>query len=243
MKERTKGFLAGVLVSLLVVVLAVPALASVYDKAVQIYYRDIKVTLNGKTITPKDAQGNPVEPFLMNGTTYLPIRGISSALGLDVQWDQGTYTVGLTTEDYQAPDGGFSKLDRTKVWSHDYTSTINGHKENYRTSVAFLSDGTCLGMFFIPNSGVVSLFQGTYRMSGATMTLSIRWNDLPGQVSQARYEVSVGDNGRLSMTKRSGDGITATDEPAGPLAFYPDSSRTIAQLQQYVDTGWNTGIA
>lgn len=242
MKERTKGFLAGVLVSVLVVALGIPALASVYDKAVQIYYRDIKVTLNGQTITPKDAQGNPVEPFLMSGTTYLPIRGIASALGLEVQWDQATSTVRLTTEDYQAPDGGFSQLDRTKVWSHDFVSSVNGYGETYRTSVAFLSDGTCFGMFFIPDSGVVSLFEGTYSISGASLTFSIRWNNLPGEVSQARYDVSVADNGMLFMTKRSSDGITAMDEPAGPLEFYPDSSRTIDQLRQFVDNGWNIGI-
>lgn len=241
MKERTKGFLAGMLVSLLVVVLAVPALASVYDKAVQIYYRDVKVTLNGQTIVPKDALGNPIEPFLMNGTTYLPVRGISSALGLEVQWDQATSTVRLTTEDYQAPDGGFSQLDHTKVWYHEYVSTINGNRETYRTSVAFLADGSCFGMFFIPNSGVVSFFDGTYQVAGDALNLSIRWNDSPGEVSQARYEVSV-DDGMLFLTKRSEYGITGMDEPAGPLAFYPDSSQTISQLRQMVNSGWSAGM-
>ena len=44
-----------------------------------------------------DANGNYVEPFIIDGTTYLPVRGIASALGLNVGWDGATKTVLLTT--------------------------------------------------------------------------------------------------------------------------------------------------
>ena len=47
--------------------------------------------------TVYDANGNPVEPFIIDGTTYLPVRGISSSLGLNVAWDEQTKTVQLTT--------------------------------------------------------------------------------------------------------------------------------------------------
>lgn len=60
-------------------------------------YNDIKITLDGQEITPIDANGNSVEPFIIDGTTYLPVRGIASALGLDVSWDQTTKTVQLNT--------------------------------------------------------------------------------------------------------------------------------------------------
>lgn len=61
-----------------------------------ITYRDIKIVLNEQKIEPKDATGNVVEPFIMNGTTYLPVRSVASALGLDVQWDNKTATVSLS---------------------------------------------------------------------------------------------------------------------------------------------------
>lgn len=60
-------------------------------------YNDIKITLDGQEITPLDANGNSVEPFIIDGTTYLPVRGIASALGLDVNWDQTSKTVQLST--------------------------------------------------------------------------------------------------------------------------------------------------
>lgn len=66
-------------------------------------YNDIKITLDGQEITPLDANGNSVEPFIIDGTTYLPARGIASALGLDVSWDQTTKTVQLNTGSVSAP--------------------------------------------------------------------------------------------------------------------------------------------
>ena len=44
---------------------------------------------------PKDANGNTVEPFIIDGTTYLPVRAVSNALGLNVGWDDATSTVSL----------------------------------------------------------------------------------------------------------------------------------------------------
>jgi len=41
----------------------------------------------------QDANGNYVEPFIIDGTTYLPVRGISNALNLGVGWDGENNTV------------------------------------------------------------------------------------------------------------------------------------------------------
>ena len=60
-------------------------------------YRGIKIILDGATITPKDANGNVVEPFIIDGTTYLPVRALSNALGFDVGWDNATSTVSITS--------------------------------------------------------------------------------------------------------------------------------------------------
>ena len=70
-------------------------------------YRDIRITLDGVELIPKDAEGNVVEPFILdeNGTTYLPVRGVGSALGLEVGWDGATNTVTLTSGG-QAPGTG-----------------------------------------------------------------------------------------------------------------------------------------
>ncbi|MBE6914134.1 MAG: hypothetical protein E7472_04245 [Ruminococcaceae bacterium] len=63
--------------------------------AAQITYRNIRIVIDGKVITPCDVTGKPTEPFIYNGSTYLPVRAVASALGLDVAWDEATSTVSL----------------------------------------------------------------------------------------------------------------------------------------------------
>ena len=47
----------------------------------------IDVFVNGKYFNPKDVNGNIVEPFVYNGTTYLPARAISNIFGAKISWD------------------------------------------------------------------------------------------------------------------------------------------------------------
>lgn len=92
-KERTKGFVSGIVVSALVFSLVGTAAATIGSRTLTADYNDIKIELNGQQITPTDASGNPVEPFAVDGTTYLPVRAVGNALGLDVDWDSSTNTV------------------------------------------------------------------------------------------------------------------------------------------------------
>lgn len=95
MKKKTSIVL---LVSVMLVALGVPVLAaSGYTKQASLNYNDIKITLNGAAITPKDANGNTVEPFIIDGTTYLPVRAVAEAIGLYVNWDGDTNTVKLSS--------------------------------------------------------------------------------------------------------------------------------------------------
>ena len=64
----------------------------------ELYYRNIKVTLNGQQITLFDSSGYPCEPFIIDGTAYLPLRGIATAMGADVQWDGAANTIIINTK-------------------------------------------------------------------------------------------------------------------------------------------------
>ncbi len=64
-----------------------------FSKEVVLSYNDIKINVNNAEITPQDANGNSVEPFIIDGTTYLPVRALATALGENVDWDQATSTV------------------------------------------------------------------------------------------------------------------------------------------------------
>lgn len=59
---------------------------------------DVKVYLDGKLLELKDANGNTVTPVIIDGTTYLPVRAISNALDLGVEWNEAERAIYLTGE-------------------------------------------------------------------------------------------------------------------------------------------------
>ena len=95
--KNFKGFIAGVLTTLLVMLLVTTVFAAEISRTLTAVYRDIKITIDGKQIVPKDASGNVVEPFIVDGTTYLPVRAIAGVVGYDVSWDGNTNTVILSS--------------------------------------------------------------------------------------------------------------------------------------------------
>lgn len=99
MKEKRKTFVLGFLAAVVVLVLAVPVLAAGNLQTWNdVLVGGITIKLNGETIDPKDVNGNPVDPVIYDGTTYLPVRAIASALGLEVEWDGSTRTVVLISK-------------------------------------------------------------------------------------------------------------------------------------------------
>lgn len=85
MKKRLQGIIIGVLIG------SVIAGGTVYAKSgtesIQVMYDNIKIFMDGEEVTPKDGNGQSVEPFIYNGTTYLPVRAVSNAIGKEVSWD------------------------------------------------------------------------------------------------------------------------------------------------------------
>ena len=71
-------------------------IASTITKNINIAYDNIKLVIDGKEIIPKDPNGEVVEPFVYNGTTYLPLRACSDALTngtKSVTWDGNNSTI------------------------------------------------------------------------------------------------------------------------------------------------------
>lgn len=90
-----KSFFGGVLVTILAIGMIGSAYAQTIKKTIEAEYRDIIIQINGKEISTVDTFGNTAEPFIVDGRTYLPVRAIGEALGLEVTWDDATSTVGL----------------------------------------------------------------------------------------------------------------------------------------------------
>jgi hypothetical protein len=95
--RRMNKLLTLVLALTLTFALALPAAAAAGTKTVSVTYCKIVIMVDGQTITPVDGTGKAVEPFALNGSTYLPLRAVAGALGLNVAWNGKTSTVALTT--------------------------------------------------------------------------------------------------------------------------------------------------
>lgn len=90
-KDKIKGYIAGLTTAILLC--STVAFAQSIEKTVTAVYNNIKIMIDGTQITPTDANGNVVEPFIIDGTTYLPVRAVATALNQDVNWDGNTNTV------------------------------------------------------------------------------------------------------------------------------------------------------
>ena len=119
--KNYKSFFAGMLTMLLIVCLTGTALATTGKVTKELEYRNISVSLDGKKLDLREAKGNAVEPFMFEGTNYLPVRALAESLGLNVAWDGATSTVVLTTP----TDAQATYITRTgSKYHHD--PTCNG---------------------------------------------------------------------------------------------------------------------
>lgn len=117
MSKRKKriSLLALALATVLIVSFAVPGLALAEKKAIEAVYMDISLRINGREVPVAELSENDAEPFIYDGTTYLPIRAVGNALGMDVDWKGETATVTLDDPDIAilgykpvAADGDFA---------------------------------------------------------------------------------------------------------------------------------------
>lgn len=134
-KERFKGFLAGVFATVMVLALGTTAFATLKNVQASLTYKNISVTLDGTKLSLKDANGNSVEPFMYNGTNYLPARALAEALGLNVAWNGSTNTVVLTTPGTTA-SGSYS---RTNPAPANITQSITIEDYSYGTYTASMT--------------------------------------------------------------------------------------------------------
>lgn len=106
--KRFTSFLAGMLTALLLVGMITPALAVGLSRRIEVS-SGVSIYVDDVKLNPRDANGNPVEVFIYNGTTYLPVRAVSEALEVPVQWDGSTRSVYL----------GKHTGDKPAVWLAD----------------------------------------------------------------------------------------------------------------------------
>ena len=160
MKKRLQGLIAGMLIGAMLtsgVVFAKQA-----SETINVVYDNIKILIDGKEYQPTDANGNVVEPFIYNGTTYLPVRAIATAFDKEVDWEAQTSTVTLGSKNYDwldqmgYVDYDFStRYNTVSIVSND-TKMSDGNK--YDRGLLFNLSDRSIGQ----ESGTIELEDGAY---------------------------------------------------------------------------------
>lgn len=65
--------------------------ANTYQKSINVEY-GIKLVIEGASTSLTDVNGKTVQPFVYDGTTYVPIRAVAENLGVDVTYNSSSNT-------------------------------------------------------------------------------------------------------------------------------------------------------
>ena len=85
--QRIKDVCLGATVAALVMGAAPAAYAKVANMDIPVMFNNIKIVVDGKELKTDK------EPFIYEGTTYLPVRAVGEAVGKNVTWDSASKTV------------------------------------------------------------------------------------------------------------------------------------------------------
>ncbi len=191
MKKRLQGLVAGILIG----VMAVGGIAGAKELSenVEVFYNNIKIFIDGAEIVPKDAVGNTVEPFVYNGTTYLPVRAIANAFGKDVEWDGATASVYIGKKDETKPDNYLHKLQYNNYQEAEggnWMAIINGTVSDYNKST--YTNGL---LFWLRWNGFGDCDDNC--KSFVEYPLNSQYKTLKGNIVIPKdYKITTGENGR-----------------------------------------------
>ncbi len=101
MKQRLQGIVIGIAIGALCA--GGIAYAKSATESIEVTYDNIKVYKDNVLCELKDVTGATVEPFIYNGTTFMPVRGSAELADMEVTWDSATRSVYLW--DTMLPDG------------------------------------------------------------------------------------------------------------------------------------------
>lgn len=99
MLKNKKRIALMIAVLMLVLSFSTTGFATWLDKTIKASYRNITVFVNNTQKVATTTSGTVVEPFIVDGTTYVPLRGIAEMLGYQVSFNPTTYRIDITGVD------------------------------------------------------------------------------------------------------------------------------------------------
>ena len=177
-KSKLAVFFAGVLSTLLVIGLIIPSLAAGSLTTLNnVLVGGISIVIDGEKLHPTDVNGKAVEPMIYQGTTYLPVRAVSSALGKAVYWDGPTYTVYLGDMDGKLEYPTVMLSDMTNIGDKLDASTklTDNYGNSYGSALSSYYGGNAeylMAMKYTHFKGTLFIPEGTTSNGEAVITIT-----------------------------------------------------------------------
>lgn len=100
---------AGIIATMLLVASGATYAASNYEKIQANLNHAISFKLKGNTWTPMDSNGKKLAPITYKNTTYLPLRAVAEATGMEVVWNEEKQLVELKEKVFRQVEEKFSE--------------------------------------------------------------------------------------------------------------------------------------
>lgn len=97
--DGVKGVLAGAVLTIGLAAAVGTVSAGDATKEKKISNNTVKINVSGNNVVFKDEKGQKLSPLLIDGTTYIPLRGIAEQLGHAIAWDKSENIVYVKNSD------------------------------------------------------------------------------------------------------------------------------------------------
>ena len=161
---------------------------------------NIKIVIDGVVQNFKDANGNKVDPVVIDGVTYLPLRSVADAFGKEVSWDgnTSTITIGDSTNNASANLIDVTSANAKRVYGSSTTDSSYVSKVSGEASLTFsnIGDGdvkfqSAIKIIKIDNAKK----EGYYELNGSYKTMSCTLLFVPDADTNAKN-----DGARVQIT-------------------------------------------
>jgi hypothetical protein len=184
--------------------------------------------VDGEKIMPKDANGKVVDPFIVDGTTYLPVKAVSEALGKSVTWDGETASVyiGVKPGETQYMTDILPAYQTSGSDYKEYSALKSGGAESFSLGGVKYVNGITLPVF--------DGRWGVYNLNG-------QYTSLNGTICHVDGSSAISDGGAIQFFC---DGMLVKEVPVSTDMLPQDISINLTginQLKIMAAPQWNGG--
>lgn len=97
----------------------------------------MNLSINGEAFVPRDVNGNEVDVFAYNGTTYVPIRAISEAYDMEVDYDAATQTAIVNEPEKLVPPYNPNEMEYVLSVAPELYTNEDGTQEYWYNGVGY----------------------------------------------------------------------------------------------------------